>query len=290
MASIEFTSEDRIALREFWNVMDEHRAAIDARLREDVARVPEFAQLMQQMDREQSAERQQRSRELQRQALVDNEWDAYLADLKEQGSGYARAGISFPAWYEVVRLYRDALLHHSLDETKREPQRLMSVVRGLDRFIDIAMSTIGEAYLQTKERVIRNQQEAIREMSTPVLQFRDRMLILPIVGMVDTHRARQLTEQLLQRIRAQRARVVILDVTGVAIVDSKVANHLVQTVEAAKLMGAHAVVTGVSPEIAQTLVAIGADLGRVETVGDLQGGIEHAERLLGLKTVPLEER
>jgi rsbT co-antagonist protein RsbR len=82
--------------------------------------------------------------------------------------------------------------------------------------------------------------------------------------------------------------VVVIDITGVAAMDSHVANHLVQTVEASRLLGATVIVTGLSPEIAQTLVKIGVDLGKMNTVGDLQGGIEEAERLLGYKVVPSE--
>src|SRR5215467_915702 len=85
------------------------------------------------------------------------------------------------------------------------------------------------------------------------------------------------------------AKVVVLDITGVPYIDSPVANHLVQTVEAARLLGAIVIVTGLSPEIAQTLVNIGVDLGKMNTVGDLQGGIEEAERLLGYKVVPMQE-
>jgi rsbT co-antagonist protein RsbR len=77
----------------------------------------------------------------------------------------------------------------------------------------------------------------------------------------------------------------VIDITGVAAMDATVANHLVQTVEASRLLGATAIVTGLSPEIAQTLVTIGVDLGKMNTVGDLQGGIEQAERLLGYKAV-----
>jgi rsbT co-antagonist protein RsbR len=81
----------------------------------------------------------------------------------------------------------------------------------------------------------------------------------------------------------------VLDITGVPYIDSPVANHLVQTVEAARLLGATVIVTGLSPEIAQTLVNIGVDLGKMNTVGDLQGGIEEAERLLGYKVVLMQE-
>ena len=108
---------------------------------------------------------------------------------------------------------------------------------------------------------------------------RERLLILPIIGVIDPQRARQLTEQLLRAIRANRAKVVVIDITGVAAMDSNVANNLVQTVEAARLLGATVIVTGLSPEIAQTLVTIGVDLSEMATVGDLQGGIEEAERL-----------
>src|SRR2546425_1239787 len=95
--------------------------------------------------------------------------------------------------------------------------------------------------------------------------------------------------QLLRAIRTNRAKVVVIDITGVAAMDSNVANHLVQTVEASRLLGATVIVTGLSPEIAQTLVTIGVDLSEMATVGDLQGGIEEAERLLGYKVLPLED-
>jgi rsbT co-antagonist protein RsbR len=121
------------------------------------------------------------------------------------------------------------------------------------------------------------------------LQVRERLLILPIIGVIDAQRARQLTEQLLRGIRTNRAKVVVIDITGVAAMDATVANHLVQTVEASRLLGATVIVTGLSPEIAQTIVTIGVDLGKMNTVGDLQGGIEQAERLLGYKVVPVAD-
>ena len=122
-----------------------------------------------------------------------------------------------------------------------------------------------------------------------MLQVRERLLILPIIGVIDPQRARQLTEQLLRGIRTNRAKVVVIDITGVPVMDETVANHLVQTVEAARLLGATVIITGLSPEIAQTLVTIGVELGKMNTVGDLQGGIEEAERALGYKVVLIGE-
>src|SRR5207247_11116780 len=115
-------------------------------------------------------------------------------------------------------------------------------------------NTVADCWVQEGERLIRHQQEPIRELPTPVLQARERLLILPIIGVVAPQRARQLTEQLLRAIRTNRAKVVVIDITGVAAMDSNVANHLVQTVEASRLLGATVIVTGLSPEIAQTLV------------------------------------
>jgi rsbT co-antagonist protein RsbR len=145
------------------------------------------------------------------------------------------------------------------------------------------METIGEAYLSTKERVIAQQQAAIQELSTPILPLREGLLLLPLVGMMDSHRARQVTESLLDAIRAQRARAVVIDITGVPAVDSMVANHLIQTTQAARLMGTTVVVTGISTENAQTLVRIGIDPGSLNCVGDIQSGLQVAGKLLGLE-------
>jgi len=152
------------------------------------------------------------------------------------------------------------------------------------------LTIVAMAYIKSKEMVvIQQQQEAIRELSTPVLQVREGLLILPIIGMIDTQRARQLTEQLLSAIRAKRAKIAVLDITGVPTIDSKVANHLLQTVTAARLMGANILVTGLSPQIAQTIVSIGVDLSKVTTLADLQSGIDEADKLLGYKVTKGEQ-
>ena len=151
------------------------------------------------------------------------------------------------------------------------------------------LSIVALAFVKEPAKVILQQREAIRELSTPVLQLREGLLMLPVIGMIDTQRARQLTEGLLQAIRAQRARVVIMDITGVAAVDSKVANHLLQTVQAARLMGATVIITGLSAEVAQTLVAIGVDLSRLRTLSDLQSGLDEADRLVGYRVTRTAE-
>ena len=111
----------------------------------------------------------------------------------------------------------------------------------------------------------------------------DGLLLLPVVGLIDSHRARQMTDHLLQGIHRFRAKVVVIDITGVAAVDTMVANHLIQAVEAARLLGATAIVTGLSADVAQTVVKIGVDLSRLHTVGDLQGGVSEAMEFLGYR-------
>ena len=185
----------------------------------------------------------------------------------------------------IVLLLRDVLARSLFKKYQADFGLLNRVLDAYEPAANRIANTVAVGFVQERERVIRQQQEAIRELSTPVLQVRERLLILPIIGIVDSQRARQLTEQLLRGIRANRAKVVVMDITGVPAVDSTVANHLVQTVEASRLLGATVIVTGLSPEIAQTLVTIGVDLAKMNTVGDLQGGIEEAERVLGYKVI-----
>src|ERR1043166_9615341 len=189
----------------------------------------------------------------------------------------------------IVLLLRDVLARSLFAKYHKDPAVLARVFDAYEPAANAIAITVSVGFVQERERVIREQQEAIRELSTPVLQVRERLLILPMIGLIDPHRARQLTEQLLRGIRANRARVVVIDITGVAAMDANVANHLVLTVESARLLGARVIVTGLSPEIAQTLVNIGVDLGKMNTVGDLQGGIEEAERVLGYKVVPAQD-
>jgi rsbT co-antagonist protein RsbR len=189
----------------------------------------------------------------------------------------------------IVLLLRDVLARSLFAKYQADFEKLNRILDAYEPAANRIANTVAVGFVQERERVIRQQQEAIRELSTPVLQVRERLLILPIIGVIDPQRARQLTEQLLRGIRTNRAKVVVIDITGVAAMDAAVANHLVQTVEASRLLGASSIVTGLSPEIAQTLVNIGVDLGKMNTVGDLQGGIEQAERLLGYKVVQLPE-
>jgi rsbT co-antagonist protein RsbR len=222
-------------------------------------------------------------------AVYDNYVDTLETGSVERLQAYARdlseriipRGVETHEVLGIVLLLRDVLARSLFEKYQADHDFLNRILDAYEPAANRIAVTVGVSFVEERERVIRQQQEAIRELSTPVLQVRERLLILPIIGVLDSLRARQLTEQLLTAIRTNRARVVVVDITGVPAIDLTVANHLVQTVNASRLMGADVIITGLSSGIAQTLVDLGVDLGIIQTVGDLQGGIEEAERLLG---------
>ncbi|MBM3266234.1 MAG: STAS domain-containing protein [Candidatus Sericytochromatia bacterium] len=214
---------------------------------------------------------------------------AYVEDRLRIGIVHERIGLPMKLYLGMYSWYLRAVGARILEAFPNDYRRAFDTYISLKKLVWFDIGLAIDTYIIQRESTIRMQQEAIRELSTPVLQVREGLLILPIVGLIDSSRARQLPEQLLRAIRQSRARVVVMDITGVPGVDSRVANHLVQTVEASRLMGAAVIVTGLSPEVAQALVALGVDLSKMRTVGDLQGGMELAERLLGYR-VTREER
>jgi rsbT co-antagonist protein RsbR len=230
-------------------------------------------------------------------SLYDNYVEVLETGSVEALQAYARSlseriiprGVETHEVVGIVLLLRDVLARSLFKKYQEDFALLNRVLDAYEPAANRIANTVAVSFVQERERIIRQQQEAIRELSTPVLQVRERLLILPIIGVIDSQRARQLTEQLLRAIRGNRAKVVVVDITGVPTIDSTVANHLVQTVEASRLMGASVIITGLSSEIAQTLVTIGVDLSKMNTVGDLQGGLEEAERLLGYKVISNQE-
>jgi rsbT co-antagonist protein RsbR len=210
----------------------------------------------------------------------------YARDLSER---IIPRGVETDEVVNIVLLLRDVLARSLFEKYHEDFELLNRVLDAYEPAANRIANMVAVSFVQERERVIRDQQDAIRELSTPVLQVRERLLILPIIGILDGPRASQLTEQLLKGIRAHRAKVVVIDITGVPDVDEGVANSLVQTVDASKLMGASVIITGLSSEIAQTLVTIGVDLSKMDTVGDLQEGIEEASRLLGYESVRIDD-
>jgi rsbT co-antagonist protein RsbR len=165
---------------------------------------------------------------------------------------------------------------------------IMTLVREMDHFtrlLDKMGLVMVENFIRSREEIIRQQRADMMELSTPVIKVWDKILTLPIIGTLDSRRAQMMTEALLQRIVDTGSTVAILDITGVRTMDTLVANHLIKTVTAARLMGARCILTGVSPAIAQTMVQLGIDLSQITTRAQMSDGIRLALEMIGRKVV-----
>ena len=151
-------------LEDYWKVYETHRDEIDAELMLTAARHPEFKFILDNPARQPSPEQRDAGLNLQRQAFLHGEWEPYLENLKTQGTHYAKAGLSFNAWFEIVTAFRKFIMPYMLETYGKSPKKLLSAITSMDTVIDIAMSTIGESYLQTKESLIHEQEAAIRDI------------------------------------------------------------------------------------------------------------------------------
>jgi rsbT co-antagonist protein RsbR len=142
-----------------------------------------------------------------------------------------------------------------------------------------------ESFSIARERLVKSQAQAIADLSTPVIQVWEGIIALPLVGSIDSMRAKEVMEKLLEAVVKHEADIVIIDITGVPVVDTQVANRLMRTVEAVRLLGTRSVITGINPIIAQTLVQLGVDLSQLSTKATLRAGLQQAFRELKLKVV-----
>jgi rsbT co-antagonist protein RsbR len=165
---------------------------------------------------------------------------------------------------------------------------LAALLGHLANLIDRMALVMIENYIRSREETIRQQRADMMELSTPVIKVWDKILSLPIIGTLDSRRAQLMMEALLQRIVETGSTVAILDITGVRTMDTLVANHLIKTVTAARLMGARCILTGVSPAIAQTMVQLGIDLSQITTRAQMSDGIRLALELVGRAIVPTQ--
>ncbi len=172
-----------------------------------------------------------------------------------------------------------ALLEHSLELSSQE---LMERNRQLQQDLaerqrkEAALRQAEEERLKLQDEIIRMQAAALEELSTPLIPISDDILVMPLIGTIDAQRAQKMTETLLQGLVMHQVRVAILDITGVPVVDIEVAQGLLRAAHAAQLIGARVVLTGIRPEVAQTLIGIGADLRGIVTYSTLQNGISAA--------------
>ncbi len=282
---LEVAGKPTTGMQDVWAVYEAHYIELGQAALHAVQSVPELHEVVTAMQARQDPgeelKRSEQTRKELKTAMLTGDWSGYLNVIRDTGAVYARAGLDFSVWTLVFTGFRSEFVGLLRINCDGDLDRFSAAANALGEFTDKSISAIGDEYLRARQEIINRQQEAIRELSTPVLKVRPGLLILPLIGIIDTDRARLFTGNLLASIRSERARVVIIDLTGVPAVDSAVANHLLMAAKAARLLGATAIITGLSTVNAETLARLGVDLGEVITLSDLETAIAEAGPLLG---------
>lgn len=210
-----------------------------------------------------------------------------LAMLRDISATRAEQGFSPSETAFYTFSLKSALLEYLQEELSDAPELLNAEVIKMNTVIDSLGLITFETFAIAREEIIAQQSRSLMELSTPVIKLWDEIVLLPLVGVIDTPRAAQMMERLLNAIVEIEARVAILDVTGVPMIDTRVAQHLIKTATAAQMLGAVVILTGISADAAQTLTKVEIDLSVLRTRGTLRAGVAEAFRLVGLQVTPL---
>lgn len=280
---LEFSEEDEARIKSIGDLAQKYRDEVIEDLYRHFLAFPEVAAFFEEEEVLEHVKAMQRDYFVR---LTGGDYDRdYVEDRLKIGAVHERVGVDVKWYLGAYNHYMRFIARKIFESFPDDRNKAFEVYMSLNKLIFLDIGLAIDTYIFQRERTIRMQQEALQELSAPVLQLREGLLLLPLVGVIDSRRAMEITSGLLNRIREARARMVVLDVTGVPAMDSQVANHLIQTVEAARLMGAQTILTGLSAETSQTLVTLGVNLREIRTAGDLQDGIEEAERTLGFQVV-----
>jgi rsbT co-antagonist protein RsbR len=210
---------------------------------------------------------------------------ALATTARELSASRAKAGFKPADTAHYVIALKNVLTGRLVRELSQSPSELAACLTAVDDVLDRLSLLTFEAHVETREKIIAQQSLSLMELSTPVIRLWDQVLILPLIGVIDTLRARQFTERLLEAITRYEATVTIIDVTGVPVLDTSVARHIMKTVDAAQLLGTRIVMTGISPEGAQTLTKLGVSFTGVTSRATLRAGVAEALKMIGRRIV-----
>ena len=206
------------------------------------------------------------------EAQVDDE---YIARRRTVGEAHARIGLDLQSYFAgmnmTLSVFTEELYDGSLD-----PAEYATSVKAVTKLLHLDTALVVESFSAVTRRQLDEQSRAMMEMSTPVTALWEDILMLPIVGIIDSRRARDVMGAMLAKIAETRSSVIILDISGVAVVDTAVANNLIKITKATRLMGCECLISGVSPAIAQTIVELGIDVGDVKTTSTLRDALADA--------------
>jgi rsbT co-antagonist protein RsbR len=218
--------------------------------------------------------------------LFDGRCDlTYVENRIRVGTVHERIGLA-PKWYiAAYRRYLALLLERVVADIPDRAEAL-AAYQSLKKIVAFDMSIAIDTYIAANLESLGRHQAAIRELSTPVIRVHERLLLLPLVGAIDSQRAQQVMEMVLVRVIEEKARAIIIDIAGVPVVDTKVADHLLKTTAAVKLIGAQTILTGISAQVARTIVQLGVDISSMHTLARLSEGIELGLELVGKRIAP----
>ncbi len=206
--------------------------------------------------------------------------DDYIEARHHIGRTHARIGLSLPSYLAAMN-YSHVVLTQTLYENELSLDDYCRSIISATKLLHLDVTIVSDTYTRIINEQIAQQGKALLEMSTPVTQIWEDILMLPMVGIIDSRRAQDVMTTVLSRIFETRAKVFIMDISGVAVVDSAVANHLIKITKSTGLMGCTSLVSGISPAIAQTMVNLGFDVSEISTGATLRDALEKAFRLIG---------
>ncbi len=215
--------------------------------------------------------------------LSDDSWTNLRDILSEVARERLERGVSPTEMATMILALKQPLHARLRERLAGKPDRLVEEITQLSRIVDAFAMHINEEFLAERDQIIDRQRMEMMELSTPVVQLWERILTIPLIGTLDSARAQEVMENLLNSIVEHRAEVVIVDITGVKVVDTQVAQHLLRTAAAVRLMGAEAIISGISPKIAQTMVELGVDVGEVTTRPSIRAALADAFLRVGFQ-------
>lgn len=274
---MELTDEDVVLLRQLSEVAPSGTPDIVNELRTYLLEHRETAALLSDHDTEEHLHSEHLS------GLTAGTYDAaYILDRMRVGARHEQLGVE-PTWLlgAYNRFLRTAASRICESDPSSDPEHALATLLALQKLVFLDISLAADTYLAKLEHTNREQRKATSELPTPVLQLLPGLLIVPVVGALDHCRAPKLTHQLMAHIRESRAQAVVIDITGLPSIDLDVATYLVTAVDACRLLGAEVIFTGLSAEVARTLVHMSPRNTALITFADLQSGVEHAAQALG---------
>lgn len=204
--------------------------------------------------------------------------DDYVFSRRAIGEAHARIGLPLTAYFAGAHVFQ-----RIFTQRLRENSASHELLQAFSAIVALDTAIVVDTYNQIVEATLTEQADSMMAMSTPVAEIWDGVLFLPIVGLIDSYRAREIMNSTLAKISETQARVFVLDISGVAVVDTAVANNLFRVTKATRLMGCESIISGLSPSIAQTIVDLGIEVGRLRTTSTMRDAIALAFQRVGVE-------